>query len=95
MTVRTPIAAQAVGLSQSHVNHLVREGIIVPVFLASGRGERHGFDERNIQQLRAYIRIREQLGDGLAARAALAQLVPQMTASTATIPLHIEQTLAL
>jgi DNA-binding transcriptional MerR regulator len=95
MTYLTPDAARMAGLSTSHINTLVRRGVITPAAQARGRGDYNRFDAVDIKRLRAYAVIREQLGDGRAAHALVSQILPTITASTQFVEILVEQTVAV
>jgi hypothetical protein len=73
--------SNATGTPLSTLWSMFKEGYLRPAIASTGRGQEHYFHETAIAQVERAVRIRQQLGDGAAAREALRELAenPQAT----------------
>ena len=81
--------SQATGVPTSTLKLWVREGTLRPAMAGYGRGESHYFDEDNVAQVRAILKVREWLGDGIAARQAL-EKVREVRSTTGAFRVKLE-----
>ena len=86
--------ARAVGRAPSTVQKWIAvDKYVTPAICALGTGDRHRFDDRNVQQLRAVSAIVTALGDGEAARSVIERAVAQVKPNQTTLTVQVEITL--
>jgi hypothetical protein len=74
--------SQRTGVPASTLKVWVREGLLRPAMAGYGRGESHVFDEHNVAQVHAILKVRELFGDSKAARKVLTDAIPQIRQGT-------------